>query len=267
MSEEHIWDYLSSRKIDITTEYKNLWTLLKTPRTVRNNSTSAFAFFNSTFVNFKDRDTFINLSDLLQSCGFYSKMRMDYEPHISSLDELDLFMEIILMCINEEYLLDKTTRSDIIFDIIKNNIKKILSKTNQKMVNTTPNEPLPRYIIIPDDEVVTSVADLILPSDEKLALSILGYTHYNKRNDTKTKRNILMQLGNYIEPKLRSKKDTDISYALNNWKIRHNTEKQINVSNEELNPLYDLLFHEILYYLLGEEHDNFKNEVNKLKLK
>lgn len=123
--------------------------------------------------------------------------------------------------------------------------------------------------MVPNDEAVTTVADLILPDDEKLALEVLGYSHYSNKNNLIEKRKILNSLANYIEPKLKLKQNGEIGFVLNNYYIRHGNEtnkQNVNeLSDEDMNSLYDKLYRDILYYLLEHEHEDFKDLVKKLK--
>ena len=64
-------------------------------------------------------------------------------------------------------------------------------------------------------------------------------------------------------------KNDEIGFVLNNYYIRHGNEtnkQNVNeLSDEDMNSLYDKLYRDILYYLLEQEHEDFKDLVKKLK--
>lgn len=272
MSERmNIWDILSNKQLNIEQEYVNLWNLVTSNNQVtisqnyRTYSYSLYQVINEHFIEFKHRGTFIKFDEFLN----YLELRIpnDYNQLYMevTLDTLDLVIEIILLVFSELDDLDYGYHYEDIKNSIYQNIELILQKSNQKLIEIEKG----KLIIVPNDETVTAVSELILPDDEKLALSILGYSHYANKDNIESKRHILLKLSNYIEPKLKKKKDSDISFVLNKYLIRHgdkeNQENVKNLGNENLNQLYDGLYRDILFYLLGQEHENFSSTVKQLK--
>lgn len=271
---KNIWDILANRELDIQQEYENLWTLIEAKNTVSQDAASQNDFrfsvleiINKNFIDFKSRGTFITFDQLLSEFGF----RYKGNESVQTIDKLDLFIETVMLMFQEIRALNysnvfkyRYNYSDI-RDSIAKNIKLILQKSHQKVVEIEPN----KKIIVPDDEVVTTVSDIILPENERLALSILGYSHYSNKDNLEAKRKILLELWNYIEPKMRKKKDGDISFVMNKYLIRHgdneNLENAEKLGKEKLNDLYDLLYRDVLFYLLGQEHSDFAGTVAKLK--
>lgn len=267
----NIWDILSNKQLNVEQEYVNLWNLVTSNNQVtisqnyRTYSYSLYQVINEHFIEFKNRGTFIKFDELLN----YLELRIpdDYNPLYMevTLDTLDLVMEIILLVFSELDDLDYGYHYEDIKNSIYQNIELILQKSNQKVIEIEKG----KLIIVPNDETVTAVTEIILPDDEKLALSILGYSHYANKDNIESKRHILLKLSNYIEPKLKMKKDSDISFVLNKYFIRHgdkeNQENVKNLGNEKLNQLYDGLYRDILFYLLGQEHENFASTVKQLK--
>lgn len=262
-----MWDVIAEMQIDTDREYANLWKLVTYEDTALRKGSfnlcySIYEVCKSNFIKFNNRGSFISLEEMLIEFDL-----LTYNGQFINqvtIDDLDLFIEVLLWLLSELKQLDMYEFTDIEYSIHQN-IEIILQKTNQKLVNISSDKRDIKLIVVLDDEFVTSAAELILPDDETLALSVLGYSHYSHKDDIVSKRNILKQLANYVEPKLKKQKDSNIGFALNNWNVRHNNDNELNVTDEQLNEMYDKLYRDILYYLLGAEHREFDELVSKMK--
>ncbi|ARE09984.1 hypothetical protein UC317_0471 [Lactococcus lactis subsp. lactis] len=261
---KNIWDILETKEVDIQQEYEELWQLFHFSQIIKDSygyPDNFTSLLKSEFLNFKKRGSITSYENFLNFLEVP-------EPSFGLiLDDLDLLIEVILFVFDElpsNHGRFKYTGGE---EIVNQNIVAVLKKTNQKIILLEEKGK----IVVPDDEVVTTVADLILPDDEKLALEVLGYSHYSAKDNVIEKRKILHRLANYIEPRLNIAKNSDLSFVLNNYYIRHgNDANKRNVSDLgelALLDLYDKLYREILYYILDGEHAEFKNLAQSLKKK
>ncbi|WEV54675.1 hypothetical protein OZX65_00990 [Leuconostocaceae bacterium ESL0723] len=265
MVNENIWDVLEHQEIDIEQEYRNLWALLKKPMVATNIYGSGyitlFEVIDREFINLKGRYTYVDFNHMLTGIGLGVSIGVSSEI---ALNELDRFVELVTSFLTEIYEKNrKNSRYHFnnILAAFMQNVDLIVEKTNQKLVEINKNQ----WIIVPNDELVTTAADTILPDDERLALSILGYTHYANKDDLVEKRNVLRQLGNYTEQERKRRENDDIGFALNRTSIRHGDSGQVSMSEAEMNDYYDLLFREFLIYLTEREHDQFVKKTKELK--
>lgn len=262
---KNIWDILETKEIDIAQEYEELWDLFHYEKIIFDEYMRASHFsslLNKHFLGFQKRGSITSYEKFLEVLEIKVP---EYAALTLTLDDLDLLIEVIL------FVFDELPNSHGHFnyvegeEIVNHSIAAILKKTNQKIISLEEKG----RIVVPNDEVVTTVADLILPDDEKLALEVLGYSHYSAKEDVIEKRNILHRLANYIEPRLNIDKNSDLSFVLNNYYIRHGNEankRNVNELGEEaLLDLYDKLYREILYYILDGEHKEFKKIAQTLK--
>lgn len=263
MGRKNIWDIIGNQEVDICNEYKSLWYLFHNEKLINNphgyNETFA-EIAREKFLNFKTRGSITSYDNFLQVL----KLRPLIVKNGQELENLDLLIELILLVLSElDDLQVPNIKNGI--QIISDTILSILEKTNQKIISLEDE----KMIVVPNDEVITIVADLILPDDEKLALEVLGYSHYSNKDNLIEKRKILNSLANYLEPKLKLQKNDEIGFVLNNYYIRHgNRQNKQNIerlSDEDMNSLYDKLYRDILYYLLEQEHEDYKILVKKLK--
>ena len=263
MVRKNLWEILESKVIDIPQEYDRLWNLFHSRELTKKGSFyySFYEIASKEFLNFPRRGTFITYDDFLE----FVDLKDNSLGPFARLDDLNLLIEIILFVFGD---LDKIQSSFNYFygkNIIMDNISALLEKTNQKVVSL---EGMGK-IVIPKDETVTAAAEIILPDDEKLAFEILGYSHYSNKDNIKEKRRILQLLANYLEPKFKKNKNSNISFLLNKYFIRHgDDENQKNVDSmttDELNMLYDKLYREILYYVLEQEHKEFEVIVTDIR--
>lgn len=271
MVRKNIWDILSDQEVNIILEYQNLWDLFHTKKIVHSylgNYVTLESITREYFLRFKARGSVTSYTKLLNILN----LRPQISNNESKLENLDLLIELIVLISSElrklyNSVISKSMKSSIEegIVIVSDTIFAIVKKTNQKLISLEDN----KMIVVPNDEAVTTVADLILPDDKKLALDVLGYSHYSNKDNLIEKRKILNSLANYLEPKLNSKKNDAIGFVLNNFCIRHgnkrNKQNVESLTDEDMNSLYDKLYRDILYYLLEQEHEEFKDLVKDLK--
>lgn len=268
MVRKNVWDLLASKKLDCYEEANSLYFLVNKKNTFDyGNSLADELDYN--FLYLEHRQSFVTLNAMLHYLG------LDTTIYDSDLDKLDLLMETLLLLTEDLYnFIIKTNTSQInnaltISREIRDNINNILSLSNQMLLNTSKDKKLNKNIIVPKDELATTAAEISLPDDANIALSILGYSHYSNKNDLINKRLILNQLANYIEPKLNKHdpSDSNIGFALNNLQIRHNNDNQLNINDKVLNNIYDLLYREILRFITNDSHSTFTKTIKNLRQK
>lgn len=115
--------------------------------------------------------------------------------------------------------------------------------------------------------------DSILPglkSNEDLRICLLEYNDYRNSN-LESKKRILFRIGEWLEPKRDEFNDInhnltdDVFYVLNNFRIRHNNNKQIVLSEIETLEIYDKLFKMIIHLLREQENIKFHNDLKIYK--
>lgn len=264
MDRKNIWDLLENQEVDVFSEYCDLWTLFHEKKITEDRIGYSATFkkvVDENFLHFKKRGSIISYDKLLQVL----KVRHPDEIFVDvKLEDLDLLIEVIVFMIFE--LLSLEVRgAETGMKFVLDSISSILKKTNQKIISLDDG----KRIVVPDDEAVAMVADLILPDDEKLALEVLGYSHFSNKNNLVEKRKILQRLANYLEPRFNINKSDEIGFVLNNYYIRHGNERNKDnvekLGDEETANLYDKLYRDILYYILEQEHNDFKGLIKELK--
>lgn len=262
-SRKNIWDILATKEVNVDKEYTNLWQLFEQHKIVKDKYYDGFSFVDmleTEFLKMPNRMTFTSYKDLIDYIGV--KHPLEFYP---SLDDLDRLIEVILFIFNGLSDIKTTFHYEDGKSIIMSSVSALLELTNQKIIVLEGG----REIVVPSDETATIVSDLILPENESLALDMLGYSHYSKKDDVDEKRRILQLLANYLEPKLKKNKSSNISFLLNKYFIRHgDDENRNNVDNmsiDEVNNLYDKLYREILYYILEQDHKEFEVMVTDMK--
>lgn len=264
MDRKNIWDLLENQEVDVFSEYRDLWVLFHDEDIVKNRfgySATLKEVVDENFLYFKKRGSIISYDKLLQVL----KVRHPQEIYVElKLEDLDLLIEVILFMISELRDLG-VRRIENGMKFVLETVSSILKKTNQKTISFDDG----KQIVVPDDEAVTMVADLILPDDEKLALEVLGYSHFSNKDNLVEKRKILHRLANYLEPKFNINKSDEIGFVLNNYYIRHGNERNVGnvqkLGDEKTANLYDKLYRDILYYILEQEHNDFKDLIKELK--
>ncbi|WP_270252591.1 hypothetical protein [Lactococcus garvieae] len=263
MVRKNLWEILETKAIDIPQEYRSLQDLFHSRELARKGSFnySFYEILEAEFLNLPRRGTCTTYDDFLEYVG----LKNSHLNLFVGLDDLNLLIEVILFVLGD---LDSIHTPFDYYrgrEIVMDNISALLEKTNQKIISLQGKGE----IVIPKDETITIAAELILPDDEKLAFEILGYSHYSNKDNIKEKRRILQMLANYLEPKLKKNKNSNISFLLNKYFIRHgDDENQKNVDSmttDKLNMLYDKLYREILYYILEQEHKEFEVMVKDIK--
>ncbi|MFA6729923.1 MAG: hypothetical protein WC152_03510 [Candidatus Izemoplasmatales bacterium] len=227
------------------------------------------------FYNWKQRNRCIDLADMKEVLCI-DDLFEDDEP---SIDNLVKYLEYV---VNILYLAESYMKNNDKINYYKNyivlreNLNTLLDNINHE-IHLCKNDE--KALIVPKNEAVTAVADIVKP---EIALKVIKYNHYLLKGDIETKKSILLDLGENLEPKRKELKELDktlesnIFYLLNNMNIRHNNKDKSGknykefVYEMELNQLeewYDEIYQlQLLAFLLIKNVERNK-KIEDLKIK
>lgn len=227
------------------------------------------------FYNWKQRNRCIDLADMKEVLCI-DDIFVDDEPSIDNLVKYLEYVENIL-----HLAIAYVNRNDKMecyseYNMLRENLNTLLDNISHKIHFCKNDE---KALIVPKNEAVTAVADIVKP---EIALKVIKYNHYLLKGDIETKKSIILDLGENLEPKRKKLKELDkalesnIFYLLNNMNIRHNNKDKSGknykefVYEMELNQLeewYDEIYQlQLLAFLLIENVERSK-KIEDLKIK
>ena len=129
-----------------------------------------------------------------------------------------------------------------------------------------------KYLVVQKDAAASAVADIVAP---ELADAIIEYNHHLLKGDLKSKKLILKQIADALEPRRAELKtvnktiENDFFYMVNTMNVRHNNcdvsdpskynEKFANLTDREKEEWYDEIYQEgLMAYLSLEQVDREK---------
>lgn len=129
-----------------------------------------------------------------------------------------------------------------------------------------------KYLVVQKDAAASAVADIVAP---ELADAIIEYNHHLLKGDLKSKKLILKQIADALEPRRAELKtvnktiENDFFYMINTMNVRHNNcdvsdpskynEKFANLTDREKEEWYDEIYQEgLMAYLSLEQVDREK---------
>lgn len=225
---------------------------------------SFYSYMDSAIADWNYRGTAFSIKDYLQSLG----VEIDNIPYVddeSALITLELFANLINHTIK---YIDRNTSASIyqakaIAKKVGENITIILEQINMQLSSVED-----RIIITKRDVDVDSVLEL----SPDLSTLLLGYMDFRNRNDVVYKKQVLKALADELEPKKKSFSGTSysslynsVSYAFNNFSIRHNNDCQIEFETEEVIRVYDAVFKMSLQLLRAENVAECKKVIDGYK--
>lgn len=212
---------------------------------------------------------------------YFNFYELPFEAAIMNNEQCFYYLQIVLdiiMWLNdqkENYNLDSThfelsvleENNKDRFYTITNNISLIAELSNYDIEKINEH-----YTFVKKDADVDSILHQ-LETEEDLRLVILSYNDFRieKNIDEKAKR--LKKIADWLEPKRKDFEKynkpltSDIFYILNNANIRHNNNKQLNLSTEETLSLYNDLFTMMIHLIRSENIKNIQTKINQLKNK
>lgn len=141
---------------------------------------------------------------------------------------------------------------------VKEMLDEYLSQCNHKAIYYPEEE---KVLIIEDNAAVSAAAEVV---ENTVAKEILRYNHYSLKGDLKSKKEILRNLGDYLESNERTLSRIDstlknaIFHVLNKMGIRHkNAANDDNVAKvgDKLEYWYDELYQMMLLAILRMDND------------
>lgn len=148
------------------------------------------------------------------------------------------------------------------------NIMYLLTQLNLSVREKLMDGRFSQYIITKRDEDVDAVLEIV----PELSELLLSYLDVRNQANVEAKKYILNQIAKFLEPKRStydgtnySKLCDDLFYIFNNCGIRHNNDKQIELTVEQRMNIYDKTFKAAIHLLQKENIELFHQEVKSLK--
>lgn len=266
---KNLYELLEKRKFDVSEEYRILWRLFAEeecsgydyPITLLQQIDDEY------FRNFEFRASYTDIRTMMNDLGFQPYIRAD-------IDTLLCFCEFLLAVLAEFDSMDAAIFEEQCRTIL-DNIGYILRSTNHEIVLDHQG----RKIIVETNPQATLAAELI--TDGTTAMSIIEYNHFAMKGHIAEKKQILLSIGNYIEPFLRDRKlnipeygklKNDISFMLNNFDIRHNNrsgknakEYIANIPDDELEIWYDKAYQLMISVINLADCQQIKKDIELVK--
>ena len=255
-----MYDILN-KKIDYENEFSKLWNMLFTKKYYQysNISYTLIEMFDKLIVNWKYKGTKCSAEEVVNELGIYD------------LEKLSIQEAILRIC---DFIIN-------VREFVKYQKKEIDNEINKIMNNRYYSDviELPSSIELYDKMMVDLVYELLdglnyeviqkedyqcfiikknvdaeetakVLENEELSSKILQYNNYSIVNDLDAKKSILISMADYFEGNKFKIKNNDleknISFALNNFNIRHNNKIGKNenkfikkISDDDLINLYD----------------------------
>lgn len=147
------------------------------------------------------------------------------------------------------------------------NIYFLLEQVNYVVRESIINDIFPQYVISSRDVDV----DAVLDAEPELAETLLAYLDFRNQN-IEAKKHILNQIARFLEPKRKLYNDTcyskvcdNLFYVFNNCGIRHNNDKQLELTDVKQIEICDKTFKAAVHLLQKEKIDEFQQIVKELK--
>ncbi len=219
------------------------------------------------------RYTATNIEDFFELLGLPFKVEsMNNEE---CLYYLQLVLDIIMWLHSKK---NYSTRNSIDYELycLKNTNNKCFATiiTNISLIAELSNYGIEKinehYTFVKKDADVDSILHQ-LETEEDLRLAILSYNDFRIENNIDEKVKILKKIGDWLEPRRKDFEKhnksltSDIFYILNNASIRHNNDKQLNLSTEEILSLYNDLFTMVIHLIRSENIKNIETKIEQLK--
>lgn len=266
---KNFFEILSSSGFDTFEEYRKLQYLFAGEESI---------FRNHRFETLKDyaddtyfrglpfRGTYTTIDEIMAYLNSFS--------YSSVQERLFVFCEFLIAVLPEEHIQKNRHAYNQTKTIIQN-IVTILEQTNHELHALSDS----RIIIVEKNPHTTQAVELV--GDEKIAMNLLEYNHFALKGDLDGKREILVNLGRYLEPLLVSRKlqkngykqiESDMSFLLNCFHIRHNNKEGSHaqeyiqkINDPDLENWYDKVYNTALAVIIINEQIDIDAELAALK--
>lgn len=256
-------------RLDISKEFEKLLqafqgendaTIYETPYHTREYGKFIEAINHTVFLEWKYRDTFLNVFDYLEFVGIDECFLEDGD--YSDENKFLFYLEFILNMVNLIDYSDKIELMPVTTAAIEN-IPLILEKMNYKMEKLED-----KIIITKRDADVDSILENV-PKD--IANMLLEYNDFRNYANIAEKRKILKNIDLYIEENIKissfdNKLDDAIGTVVNKMGVNHpiKEEPYKSFNNEQLLEWYDKCFLMIIHAIRTVEVNKIKKERNEL---
>lgn len=274
MGRKNLYEVLDNIGLRPTLEYNRLITL----------------FFKNKSIVFYG--TIIPLSDFIEKSFFYAnpvrgsatnfkELFLDLNlPNVATrIEDLFLLCELLLAfdpSFHDFNVENQTIRNSIYdqFDKIKTNIDIICQRSNHEVFNKKG-----KRIIVEKNKLTSHAVELV--DDPVIDIAMIEYNHYSLKGHLEEKRKILIQIGNYVEPILKSREiekteykqlQSDAGFFLNRFNIRHNNKEGkkaqeyiLSLDDNQLEEWYDKIYNTLLSLIICNEQIGISKELKQLK--
>ena len=264
---KNIYQLISEKICDPFTETERIVFLFEKEKIYYGESLMQF-IDNNYFRNMKMRGTSLSISDLKEQLGLLSEVSLD-----GLLTYCEFIENIIYQYIEQGENDDERINQQII--TIIDNLKCILDCTNHEITKLDDNT----LIITEKNKAAAQAASLI--DDSEKALKAIEYNHVGLKGDLHGKQSILKQLGDLVEPLLKShvlknsgygQLEDDAGFLLNNCQIRHENKSGKNrkdfisqIDDDVLEEFYDKTYQALLMVIIANDQIEVSKEIKELK--
>lgn len=254
MQRRNFQQVLSEAKINLRKEYDRLYYMF-----IIDNSSgySIYQLCDNQFYKFPFKGTCLSLADFNETHKFI------FEQYPTDFD-INYLINFCEYCYNLGFFLGIQNMFE--------QIHKVMDLINYKQIRNGDGP----ISFVEKDAAAISVSEI---TPQKIAYETLEYNHYSLKGDIEKKKNILISMAEYIEPKSKELQEINktlknsLFYMFNNYNIRHNNKElgsNFNpilekISNEQLEALYDLTYQLWLFSVLTVDNTQRLTTVKKIK--
>lgn len=262
---------LKDAKINIKDEYSRLYAIFYDKYLTDNGSNfSIYDLIEASFSSFWFRGTCVSLEDFNETYDFF----FEEQPQNFNIDYLVSFCEYVYN-LTMGYMNCNNAYGSFF------NVQKILEQVSRVIdkIGYMQSSEEGLIIFVEKNQAAISVAEIV---PKEISYKMISYNHHTYRGDLENKRETLVKLAYYLEPKESVLSDmdnqfkNDLFYLFNNLGLRHNNldsegkkykEFVAKMSREELEHWYDETYQMCLLAFLRIEHIDRKASINELKKK
>ena len=268
MARKNLYEILSNQSFNVYKESSALLDLFKNEAQWYGGrySESLMEYIDKNF--FRDmsiRGTYINIETMMTDLNILHPT--------SNLDNLFVLCEFFTHILSYYRVFQRNAIKQS--EIILQNINVIIDKTNHTLHKIGDKQ----FIVVKKNTAAIETAEIV--TDEHISNEIMRYNHFAINGNLEEKRQILNNIGQYIEPILKSRKlgqagykeiESNMGFLLNNLHIRHNNKEgakaqdyTMKLSNSELEDWYNKIYDLSLIVIMLNEHLPVQEEIQSLK--
>ena len=267
---KNFYQILEEAGFDYAEEYRRLLHLFEVEKSI------PYGYYSyTTLSEYIDRKYFRSLP-FRGSCTCIQEMRETIKLYevAYSIDDLYLLCEFLIGILPYHEI--SKDRDVLHFcDVIQGNINSILEKTNHELKMGSNG----RKIIIEKNKVTNLAVEIV--EDKSIAIDLIEYNHYANKRNLDQKKKLLVAIGLYIEPILKSRAlskagysqlESDVGFVFNNFHIRHNNKEGVKaqeyilqLSNKQLEEWYDRAYQLALTVIIVNDSISTYDSIKALK--